>query len=62
MSDLEYCAVIYDNSFPKTVSVKAGGGLDGLRQKIERAGGELEVKCENGVRTYVRLMKQEGMM
>ncbi|MGN0182287.1 MAG: sensor histidine kinase [Candidatus Ornithomonoglobus sp.] len=61
-TEMEYSAVIYDNGFPKTVSVKAGGGLDGLRQKIERAGGELEVKCENGVRLCVRLIKQKGIL
>lgn len=58
-TDTEYCTVIYDNGRKKAVSVSEGGGLGGLREKIERAGGRLDVKCENGVRLYIRLLKQK---
>lgn len=57
-TDTEYSAIIYDNGSKKPESIKEGGGLGGLRQKIERAGGRLEVKCENGVRLYVRLLRK----
>lgn len=56
---MSYSAVIYDNASKNIYKLKEGGGLGGLRKKIERAGGQLDVKCENGVRLYVRLLKQK---
>lgn len=61
-TDSAYSAVIYDNGDKKADDLKEGGGLGGLREKIERAGGQLDIKCENGVRLYVRLLKQKGEM
>ncbi len=58
-TDTEYCAVIYDNGSKKADFVSEGGGLGGLREKIERAGGRLDVECKNGVRLYIRLLKQK---
>lgn len=61
-TDTAYSAVIYDNGSSNADGLKEGGGLSGLRKKIERAGGQLDIKCENGIRLYVRLLKQRGEM
>lgn len=53
-----YVTVICDNGLKKVQSVSEGGGLGGLREKIEKAGGQLKIVCDKGVCLHIRLPKQ----
>ncbi len=39
--------------------IKEGGGLLGLRQRIEQSGGEMELSCKRGVTMMVKLYKEK---
>ncbi len=50
---------IYNDDKNPPREMKEGGGLSGLRQRIERAGGEMKLLCESGVTMLVKLYKEK---
>ncbi len=41
----------------KLSELKEGGGLTGLRERIEKTGGSMKMTCEDGVTMFVKLLK-----
>ncbi len=52
-------AQISDNGTGHPVSIKEGGGLQTLRQRVERRGGDMKVICDEGVRLHLWLRLKE---
>ncbi len=50
---------IYNDDKNPPVEMKEGGGLSGLRQRIEQAGGEMKLLCEAGVTMLIKLYKEK---
>lgn len=46
---------IHDNGTTNPVSIVEGGGIKGLRQKIEQVGGSLQVECQDGVHLHLNI-------
>lgn len=55
-----FFAEITDNGTARPASITEGGGLQTLRRWVEQAGGALEVRCDQGVRLYLRLRTGKG--
>ncbi len=49
--------VIQNETEHKLLEIKEGGGLSGLRKRIEQAGGTMVMSCNNGVIMEVKLLK-----
>ena len=57
---LSYNVIIYDNGETSADSVQEGGGLTGLRRRVEKEGGKMEVSVENGkVQIKLELLRRE---
>lgn len=52
-TDFGWRAEISDNGRAAPASIREGGGLSGLRQRLEREGASLEVRCRDGVSLIV---------
>ncbi len=51
----QICVSIHNEDKNASPNITEGGGLTGLRQRIEQAGGTMEIVCEDGVTMYVQL-------
>ena len=49
---------IYNEDKTNPIQIIEGGGLTALRQKVEKAGGMMEIICENGVTLRIKLYKE----
>ncbi len=50
---------IHNDDKNPPLKIKEGGGLLGLRQRIEQLGGEMKLSCERGVTMAVKLYKEK---
>ncbi len=56
-TDNETKLTIQNETKHRMPEIKEGGGLLGLRQRIEQAGGTMSMSCESGVSMFVKLFK-----
>ncbi len=50
--------IIHNETKQRLTNIKEGGGLFGLRQRIEQTGGSMDMSCEKGVTMSVKLLKE----
>ena len=51
-------AVIKDNGSRSIPSISEGSGLSTLRSRIERAGGNMEIRCSDGVELHIEIPRK----
>lgn len=52
-------AVMKDNGNSSITSISEGSGLSALRSKVEKAGGNMEIRCGGGVELHIKLPVKE---
>ena len=52
-------AVMKDNGNSSITSISEGSGLTALRSRIEKAGGNMEIRCGGGVELHIKLPVKE---
>ena len=51
-------AVIKNNGSRPIASISEGSGLSTLRSRIERAGGNMEIRCSDGVELHIEIPRK----
>ena len=54
-------AVIKDNGSRPITSISEGSGLSTLRSRIEQAGGNMEIRCGDGVELHIEMPRKGGL-
>jgi signal transduction histidine kinase len=52
-------AIMKDNGNSSITSISEGSGLTALRSRIEKAGGNMEIRCGGGVELHIKIPVKE---